>query len=272
MLFPHKTRLTWASAFSLNAASKITKWSSQKDRCLSFHRGCPFWFIIQGNFATEGWGQWRWRMYESFIGPRNCKYQCIPRGHRRRKSPGRKFRYSAVGRLASRINHRYVLWSLFFVWQLITRWRCAAVAARQMYTCILISPPSLFRLSPCETSKQTNNSSPVRSAKERRRQLLEAYGFVCQCKALRPRATRNERPDPKDYWWCRRDFLRISTIVRLILYSSWRRKLSRKGWTFDEKFINLRFTILHAYKRLNKHKESFEKCDKIWVDGVEQYL
>jgi len=120
-----------------------------------------------------------------------------------------------------------------------------------------------------------------RSAKERRRQLLEAYRFVCQCKACvnatpesdKLREEMNDRiqkiMDDVPVIFANLNNRSLNPLLKL------EKEIVKEGLDFDQKYINLLMTILHAYKRLNnipKQKEYFDKCDKILIDGVEQFL
>jgi len=94
--------------------------------------------------------------------------------------------YATIGRLASRINHKYVAWS-FFIQGVANklRWCCAS--------CMRVGfdiPTFSLALRDIKAGEQSFNCY-CRSVKERRRQL-EQCGFVCQwkpCVNATPEAT-----------------------------------------------------------------------------------
>jgi len=97
-----------------------------------------------------------------------------------------KLRYSAVGRLASRINHWYV--SMVLVFQVINKMAlCYCSCTPNVHISLDIPTFSLqaIAMRDIETDQQLFcfYRELYHSAKERRRQLLEVYGFMCECKA-----------------------------------------------------------------------------------------
>ena len=198
-----------------------------------------------------------------------------------------KIRYSAVGRLASRVNHRYG--SLFFQVTADTYQRvalcyyCGCMPNVHMIFDIPTFSLRAMAMRDIEANQQLFYCyrELYKSAKERRRQLLEAYGFVCQCKACvnatpesdKLREEMNDRiqniMDDVPTFFANLNNRSLDPLLKL------EREIVKEGLDFDEEFVSLLMTIWHAYKILNnipKQKEYFDKCDRIVVGGVERYL
>ena len=117
-----------------------------------------------------------------------------------------------------------------------------------------------------------------RSAKERRRQLLEAYGFMCECKACVNATPESDKLREEMNDRIQKIMDDVAVIFANVNSHSLDPLLKLEKEIvkdFDEKYINLLCTILFEYKRLDnipKQKEYFDKCDKLVVGGAEQLL
>ena len=151
------------------------------------------WFVIQGDYAT---GLRAMTNIDAFMSLSNChpnvpQVQGIASTNAFRTAIEEesllegKFRYSAVGRLASRINQRYV--SMLLVFQVTNKMAlCYCSCTPNIHISLDMIHPHVLSSGYRHARHQSRPTTLLllyRSAKERRRQLLETYGFVCRCKA-----------------------------------------------------------------------------------------
>jgi len=160
MLFPHKTRLTWASAFSLNSLLEealqqglraMTK--EDVDAFMSLSSCHPNLPQVHGIARTNAFAT-------------DIEEENLLEG---------KFGYSAVGRLASRINHRYV--GMLLVFQVIANNNlalCCCSCTSNVHMNFDIPTFSLQVIAMRDIEADQQLFYCYRSAKERRRQLLES--------------------------------------------------------------------------------------------------
>ncbi len=112
-----------------------------------------------------------------------------------------------------------------------------------------------------------------RPVKERRRQLLETYGFVCQCKACVNATPESDKLRGEMHDKIEKSFDGIEemfanprfNIRSLDPLLELEEEMVKEGLDFGDYFARLLYMILQGYKKLNnmpKHREYYTKYEK----------
>lgn len=181
--------------------------------------------------------------------------------------------YAAVGNLASRINHRYVILSLKFSNGSL---KIALFSSCMPNVHVGFDIPTFsLRVVPMQNIKAGEQlfycyCQVNRSVKERQRQLA-AYGFVCQCKACVNATPESDRlREEVEYRLCKT----IGGIEEMFANPRFgirsldpllelEKDIVKEGLDFGQTFVNLLSIILRAYDKIGVTAKEIEYFNKV---------